>query len=52
MDEKLLTTNEVIKILRISRITLYRWIKDGKIEFVRVGKKYLFKENLIKDLLK
>lgn len=52
MEDNLLTTNEVIEILRISRITLYRWIKSEKIEFVRVGRKYLFSKNQIEKLFK
>ncbi len=40
--EKLLTVEEVMKTLRISRPTLYRLLKSGKLEPVRIGKRVLF----------
>lgn len=42
--ETLYTVNECLKLLRISRPTLYRFIKDGKIKPLKMGRKTLFKE--------
>lgn len=44
MIERLLSANEVCKILGISRTTLSEIARDGDIEFVQVGKrkKYTF----------
>ncbi len=36
MDE-LITAEEVMKILKISRATLNRWIKAGKIQALKLG---------------
>jgi excisionase family DNA binding protein len=36
-EEKLLTSEEVCKILRCSRPTLHRWKRAGLIDFVRIG---------------
>jgi len=32
-----LTPLEVAEILKVSRITVYRWIKDGKLKAVKPG---------------
>jgi excisionase family DNA binding protein len=42
--EKLITVNEALGLLRISRPTLYRLIKDGTLQPVRIGKRTLFEE--------
>ena len=42
------TLAEAAITLRCSKRTLLRWIKDGKLSFVRLGRKYLFRET---DLL-
>lgn len=36
MDE-LITADEVMKILKISRATLNRWVKAGKIQALKLG---------------
>ncbi len=46
------TATEVIKLLRITRFTLYKYIYTNKLKAYKVGKKYLiFKKDLI-DFLK
>ncbi|RMD91743.1 MAG: DNA-binding protein [Calditrichaeota bacterium] len=40
--EKTLTAEEVCEILHISRKTLYRYVKDGKIPCVRIGMQLRF----------
>lgn len=34
---------DVCDLLQVSKITIYRWIKSGKITAYKVGKSYLFK---------
>ncbi len=36
MDE-LITIEEAMKILKVSRITLHRWVKSGKIKALKLG---------------
>ena len=50
--DKLLSSEEICKILKISRVTLYRWIKDGKVESIKIGKRHLFKESVLEQLIK
>ena len=42
------TLDEAAGILRSNKRTLMRYIADGKIPFVRIGRKYLFRDS---DLL-
>ena len=38
MDEEYYTVDEVAKRLRVSRSTVYNWMRDGSLPFVIVGK--------------
>lgn len=42
MDETLLTTKEALERLKISRMTLHRWIKGKKIKPIKMGKWNVF----------
>jgi excisionase family DNA binding protein len=44
VSNKLLTVNEVAKILRVSNMTVYRLVKNKQIPAIRVGKNYRIKE--------
>lgn len=41
MEQKLLTCIEAAKVLRVTRKTIYRWLKDGKLPSKRYGRKVL-----------
>jgi excisionase family DNA binding protein len=45
----LLTEAEAARVLRISRMTLYRMRKDGRINAVRIGRRILYRRT---DLLR
>lgn len=51
MSDTYLTTDEAMWAMKISRITLYRWIKAGKIPFTKAGSTYRFKKVDIDDFL-
>lgn len=36
--EELYTIKEVSGMLKVSRVTLYRWIQTGKLKYYRAGK--------------
>lgn len=38
MDEEYYTVDEVAKRLRVSRATVYNWMRDGSLTYVVVGK--------------
>lgn len=51
MSNKLLTVNEVAKILRVSNMTVYRLVKSKQIPAIRVGKNYRIKEDDVETYL-
>jgi len=52
MDNKVLTTNEVIEYLRITKGTLFKMVKEGKVRAMRVGNAYRFKKDEIDEDLR
>jgi excisionase family DNA binding protein len=51
VSNKLLTVNEVAKILRVSNMTIYRLVKGKQIPAIRVGKNYRIKETDVEKYL-
>jgi len=47
--DELMTTKETCKLLKVNRITLWRWDKSGKVQSVIVGGKRYYRRS---DLLK
>ena len=50
--EKLYTSEELIEHFRVSKITLYDWIKRGLIGYIKVGSKYRFTQKHLDDFIK
>jgi len=50
-DEKYYTIEEVAEMLKVVYMTVYRWIKQGKLKAFRVGKKYMIKKSDIEALI-
>jgi excisionase family DNA binding protein len=46
-----LTVNEVADLLRVSRMTVYRLIKEGQIKALRVGRSYRLREDDVDEYL-
>jgi excisionase family DNA binding protein len=53
IDESLLTLDETAEKLGISKVTLWRWVKDGKLAVVRLSPRvvYVRKEELRRFIL-
>jgi excisionase family DNA binding protein len=49
--EKLMTVQDLMDTLRISRPTLYRMLKSGRLRPVRIGKRTLFDPADIRELI-
>lgn len=45
MKENLLTINEIIEILKVSKLTIYRYIKAGKLPAYKVGRDYRVRQD-------
>ena len=51
MKERLLTTAEALKYLRINKITLYSLIKEKKLPALRVGRQYRYRKSKLDEWL-
>ena len=45
MEEKYYTSQEIASILKVNYMTVYRWIRAGKLEAYQVQKQYRIKES-------
>ena len=50
-DIKVYTVNDIMDLLKISRKTLYTYIKDEKIKGNKIGNKWIFTEQQVKDFI-
>ena len=48
---RLLTVTEVADLLRVSRMTVYRLIKEGQMKALRVGRSYRLREDDVDEYL-
>ncbi len=51
VDERYLTLPEVAERLKVSRRTIYRWIKSGDLNAYQFGREYRITESALKDFL-
>jgi excisionase family DNA binding protein len=51
-DDDLITFNEALRLLKISRPTLFKHMKNGIVPFRRVGRRLLFpKQTILKKII-
>jgi len=48
---ELLTVSDLLSILRISRTTLWRHMKMGRIQFIRIGARVLFEPAAVDEFI-
>jgi len=51
-ENEYLTIQEVCKVLKVSRITVYRWIKSGKLSAYKAGKQYRIEKSHLDNFVK
>lgn len=51
MDEKFFTTEQVANILQVHPFTILKYIKEGKLKGIKLGRVYRIKESDIKKFL-
>jgi len=49
---QILTTKELAKYLKLTEVTIYKYVKEGKIPAHKVGSRWRFDKNKIDELLK
>lgn len=50
-NKKLYTLEEVSKIVMVTRRTLYKYINDGKLDAVKIGREWRVSEDNLNDFL-
>ena len=51
-EEKYYTINEVAILLKVAYLTVYRWIKEGKLQTDKAGKQYRIKRSVLDEFVK
>lgn len=51
MEEKFLTTDQVAKILQVHPYTILKFVKDGKLKGVKLGRVYRILESDVKRFI-
>ena len=51
-DLKFLTVAEVASIMRVSKMTVYRLVKTGELEAIRVGRSFRVPEQAVNQYLR
>lgn len=51
-DEQYYTIEEVAKMLKVAYLTVYRWIRSGKLKAIKAGKQYRVKRVWLNLFLK
>lgn len=52
MNDKLLNVQEAACYLNIAKSTLYRWVHQKKIKYVKIGSRVLFSQDDLKEFIK
>lgn len=51
MDNKLYTIEEVVDIIKVTRRTIYKYIKQGDLKAIKVGRLWRVSEESLKEFL-
>lgn len=52
MEQRLMTVSEVAQALRVSPVTIRRWIRLNLIKSLKLGRKRLIPREIVEDILK
>lgn len=51
MEEKYYTLKEVAKLLKVTYMTVFRWVRTGKIKAFKAGKQYRIRQEQLNDFI-
>ncbi len=51
MEEKILTTEQVASILQVHPFTILKFIKEGKLKGIKLGRVYRIKESDVREFI-
>lgn len=49
--DKYYTIKELAKMLKVAYLTVYRWIRAGKLKAVKAGKQYRIKKSILQKFI-
>jgi len=52
MNNKYYTIDELALMLKVTYLTVYRWIRAGKLKAVKAGKQYRISQDMLNKFLK
>lgn len=52
LDQVFLKVDEIARVMRVSKMTVYRLIRTGELESIRIGRSYRVPEPAVHDFLK
>lgn len=52
MSDRLLSVNELVEKLNISRSTVLNWVREGKIPSIKLGRQWRFRSQDVENWLK
>jgi len=52
VSERYYTVREVAQMLRFDKMTIYRWIKSGKIKAVKINNRWLIPAEEVERIIK
>ena len=50
--DKLLNVNQLSDVLGLKKITIYEWVRNNKIPFIKLGKRVLFHPRDVEEFIK
>ena len=50
-QEQYYTIEEVAKMLKVAYLTVYRWVRSGKLKAVKAGKQYRIEKQVLDKFL-
>lgn len=51
MQDSFYTLHEIAKLLKVSYMTIFRWVKCGKLEAFKIGKQYRVKKEVLERFI-
>lgn len=51
IKDKLISITEAAKLLNVTRVTLFKWLKGGKVEAIKIGRHWKIRQSEIENIM-
>lgn len=51
IKDKLISITEAAKLLNVTRGTLFKWLKGGKVETVKIGRHWKIRQSVVESIM-